>query len=367
MLWAFSSSKLFLGEEIMVCVGLDIHKRYITACVLNAHGEVVGENRKLPPDAAAVLAFLSEFGGSARIAIEATLYWSHLTRRLTASGHEVVVTHPHHVKLIWATQKKTDPIDARKLAELLRAGLLPAIWIPDPETEAQRQLLRGRVFIVRQRTVIRNRIHACLTMENLRAPVLDAFTRAGREWLSVVELTPVLRREVELLLEAHDLLSDQVKALNREIRSKVRCGAAAQSLLSVPGVGEFGALVLQAEIGTIDRFRSAQDLAAYAGLVPSTHSSGGRTRHGRTGRGNPWLKWILVEAVQTHKKTPGPVRDYYIKLLRSKGKQKATVAAARKLCTYIYWMLKRGWSYSEWLRQHDRPEVLPRLELGSAA
>ena len=108
-------------------------------------------------------------------------------------------------------------------------------------------------------------------------------------------------------------------------------------------------------------------LAAYAGLVPSTRSSGDKTRHGQVGRGNPWLKWLLIEALQTLKLAPGPVGNHYKKMLRAKGKPKATVAAARKFCTYLYWMLKEEWSYTEWLRQHDRPEVRPMQPLGSAA
>jgi predicted cupin superfamily sugar epimerase len=77
------------------------------------------------------------------------------------------------------------------------------------------------------------------------------------------------------------------------------------------------------------------------------------------GEGSPWLKWVLIEIVQTLKLAPGPIGRQYQKLLRSKGKAKATVAAARKLCCYLFWMLKEGWGYEEWLRQHElgvRPE-----------
>jgi hypothetical protein len=105
----------------------------------------------------------------------------------------------------------------------------------------------------------------------------------------------------------------------------------------------------------------------HAALVPSTRSSGGDTQHGTSGRGNPWLKWLLIEALQTLKLAPGPVGDHYTKLLRAKGKPKATVAAARKFCLYLYWMLKEEWSYTEWLRQHDRSEVRPMQALGTAA
>ena len=79
------------------------------------------------------------------------------------------------------------------------------------------------------------------------------------------------------------------------------------------------------------------------------------------------MKWLLIEIVQSLKLAPGPVGQQYQKLLRAKGKAKATVAAARKLCCYLYWCLKEDWSYDEWLRQHERLEVRPVQALGSAA
>jgi len=351
----------------MVTVGLDLHKRYITACALDALGTVLAEHRRLEPSLDALCRWLEALGQPVLVAMEATLYWHWLERQLTARGFKVLVAHPYQVKLIWQARTKTDPIDARKLAELARVNLLPAIWIPDPATRALRQLLRGRVFLVRQRTVMRNRIHAYLTAENLRCPELDLYSQAGQAWLAAVELPTVVRAQVTLVLANHALLTSQIQVLDRHIKTTVRRDETARRLQTIPGIGPFGALLLQAEIGPISRFGSAQELAAYAGLVPSTRSSGDKTRHGSVGRGNPWLKWLLIEALQTLKLAPGPVGDHYRKLLRAKGKPKATVAAARKFCTYLYWMLKEEWSYTEWLRQHDRPEVRPVQPLGSAA
>ncbi|MGH7710909.1 MAG: IS110 family transposase [Gemmatimonadaceae bacterium] len=351
----------------MIYVGLDLHKRYITACALDAVGTLLAEERRLATDLAVLLGWLGRLTGPVTVVLEATLYWAWLEQQLTALGYTVQVAHPYQVKLIWQARTKTDPIDARKLAELARVHLLPAIWIPDAATRAQRQLLRGRAFLVRQRTVLKNRIHAYLTAENLRSPSVDLYGRAGRTWLATLTLPPVVRRYVDLLLANLDLLTTQIVALDKYLQRHVRQDAVAQRLQTIPGVGPFGALLLQAEIGPIDRFRSAQELAAYAGLVPSTHSSGGKTRHGAVGRGSPWLKWIVVEILQTLKLAPGPVGQHYQKLLRAKGKPKATVAAARKFVTYLYWILKEEWSYPEWLRQHDRPEVRPVQPLGSVA
>jgi transposase len=129
----------------MVTVGLDRHKRYITACALDASGAVLAEHRRLEPSLDALGAWLEVLPQPLTVALEATLYWHWLERQLTALGIHVLVAHPYQVKLIWQARTKTDPIDARKLAELARVNLLPAIWIPDPATRALRQLLRGRL------------------------------------------------------------------------------------------------------------------------------------------------------------------------------------------------------------------------------
>jgi transposase len=357
----------------MAFVGLDLHKRYITACALDATGELLTELRQMPVTLDALRTFLAAAGsGPLTIAMEATLYWPWLHDQLEALGHTVRVADARQVKLIWQARAKTDPIDARKLAELARVQLFPAIWIPDADTRRRRALLHGRAFLVRQRTKVKNRIHGRLTTENLLFPRSDLYGRAGRAWLATVPCSPGLRGQLDCLLRVHDLLSAEIAQLDEEIKRLHRDHPMIETLHTIPGVGLFGALMLVAEIGTIERFRSSHQLAAYAGLVPTTRSSGGNTTHGAVGHAsNRWLKWLLVEIVQTLKQAPGPVGDQYRRLLRAKGKPKATVAAARKLCCYIYWMWKDGIGYEEWLARRGRDvrdvwsEVRPEQRLGA--
>jgi transposase len=352
----------------MIWVGLDLHKRYITACALDDDGRVVAEHRRLPPDVAGLVAWLQALGDAVTVAMEATLYWAWLHDHLQAAGIAAVAAHPYQVKLIWQARCKTDSIDARKLAELLRTHLLPVIWVPDAEIRARRKLLRGRAYLVRLRTSVKNRIHGHLTAENCRTALTDLYGKAGRAWLRVVELSPMGRLQVDLLLELVDTLDERIGRLDDRVKRLVKDDPVAERLQTWPGIGPFGAALLLAEIGSIQRFASSHELAAYAGLTPSTQSSGDKTRHGSVGRaGSPWLKWILIEIVQSLKLAPGPVGQQYDKLLRSKGKAKATVAAARKLCCYLYWCLKEEWSYEAWLRQHERSEVRPMHALGSVA
>ena len=109
-----------------------------TACALDSTGHVVAAERRLPTTVEALLDFLGALGGSASVAVEATLHWAWVHDQLTAVGYPVVVAHPQQVKLICHARCKADPIDAKKLADLLRTNLLPAIWVPDAETRARR-------------------------------------------------------------------------------------------------------------------------------------------------------------------------------------------------------------------------------------
>ena len=355
----------------MTFVGFDLHQRYITACALDESGAILAEIRQLSTALEAVLAWLTAVPGPVTVGREATLYWEWLATRLATHGHPVRGAHAFHVKLIWQARAKTDPIDARKLAELLRVNLFPAIWLPDTDTRERRQLLRGSAFLVRERTRLKNRIHGHLMAENLVAPGSDLYGKGGRAWLDAAPLSPVLRTQTQRLLTLHDALTAEIVGLDAEVKKAAQGNPVVKQLTTMPGVGVFGALFLQAEIGSITRFHSSHELAAYAGLVPTTRSSGGKTAHGGLGKAsNRWLKWILVEIVVTLKLAPGPVGTYYRHLLRAKGKPKAPAAAARKLGCYLYWMLKQGWTYEEWLQQHvntQRSEVRPVQRMGAVA
>jgi transposase len=246
----------------MYCVGLDLHERYITGCVVDSQGSVVASERRLPPVLETVLGWLVPVGQAAPVALEATLYWAWLHDRLTAAGYPVVVAHPLQGKRICHARCKADPVDARKSADLLRTGLLPAMWIPDVATRARRTLLRGRAWMVRRRTRVKARIQAYLAAENGRVPVSDLFSRGGRAWLAAVTLPLEVREQVDRLLAVVEHLDAHIAAQDRAVRTLARATPAAELLQPIPGIGPFGALLLLAEIGTVARFGSSHELAA---------------------------------------------------------------------------------------------------------
>ena len=151
------------------------------------------------------------------------------------------------------------------------------------------------------------------------------------------------------LLELLDSLETRIRKVAKRIEQRVDITPEAQ--------------LIMAEIGDLSRFPTSHHLTSFAGLVPTTRSSGGKTIHGSLpGSGSPWLRWALVETTQTLKMKPGPVRAHFTRLTRAKGNSKATVAAARKLCCYLFWMLKEGRTYPDWLQNrhsNQRLEVRP--------
>jgi transposase len=202
----------------MTFVGFDLHKRYITACALDGSGGLLAEVRQLAMAIEAVADWLAALPAPVAVAMEATLYWEWLVGQLQQRGYEAQVAHAYQVKLIWQARSKTDPVDARKLAELLRTNLLPTIWVPDLETRRRRQLLRGRAFLVRERTRVKNRIHGHLTAENHRCPTTDLYGKAGRAWLASVPLSPVLQDQSERLLRLHDVLTQEIQRLDGQVK-----------------------------------------------------------------------------------------------------------------------------------------------------
>ena len=149
-----------------------------------------------------------------------------------------------------------------------------------PITRERRQLLRGRAFLVRERTRLKNRIHGHLMAENLVAPGSDLYGKGGRAWLAAAPLSTVLRAQTQRLLTLHDALTVEIEGLDADVKTAAKGNPVVKQLTTMPGVGVFSALVLPAEIGAITRFHSSRELAAYAGLVPTTRSSGGKTAHG---------------------------------------------------------------------------------------
>jgi transposase len=246
----------------MVTVGFDLHKQYITACALDAFGNVVAECRRLDSSLDAIVVWLEALGEPVRVAMEATFYWHWLERQLTARGFDVGVAHPYQVKLICQARTKTDPIDARKLAELARVNFA-AGNLDSRSGHPRAPPTAARAGLPRQAAHGDAESHSRVSHgRNLRCPELDLYSKAGQAWLASVELPSIVRGHVTLILENHALLTSQIQGIDRHIKGTVWRDEIARRRQTIPGIGPFGALLLQAEVGPIARIGSAQELAA---------------------------------------------------------------------------------------------------------
>lgn len=332
----------------MIHVGVDLHQRFCYLTALDARGKQL-QAGAVANERAALRRYFHQFRGQrVQVAVEACGFWPAFREVVEAKVERLVLVHPQRVKAIASAKLKNDRVDSQTLAHLLRCDLLPESWKADRETQARRQQVRLRATLVRQRTRLKNQVHAVLHQQGLRSPASDLFGKRGRVWLAEIQLPGAARASVQACLRMIDHYSEEIQNQTLQLREKATQDERARWLQTIPGVGEVSAMMLLAEIGKLERFGSQQALCSYAGLVPRVRESAGKTaRGGITRQGSPWLRWIMVEAAQVATRTSPAARRYYERLLRRKHKHVARVALARKLLIAVYALLHDGVVFDE--------------------
>jgi transposase len=277
--------------------------------------------------------------------LEASYGWGPMYDWLDEVAEEVVLAHPLKVRAIAEARIKTDKIDSQTLAHLLRADLVPAAYAPTGPVRAIKRVLRQRLFLVRVRVMIKNRIQALLAQHSVKCPeVSDLYGKEGMRWLKGIELPvpdgQLLSEDISLI----EMLEERIATTEGLIEELSRGDEAVGWLKSLPGIGEFFSVLIRYEVDDIRRFRTPEKLAAYTGLVPSTYASGSRLFHGRlTKQGNKWLRWAFIEAVSPAVRVSEELRRCYERVKERHGKKPARAATARKLAelTWTVWTERR--------------------------
>jgi transposase len=292
-----------------------------------------------------------------------------IARILQPHVAEVVLAHAKQVRAISHARIKTDKVDAKVLADLLAADLIPAVWIGDDRVRMLRRLVSRRRGLVKRRTQIKNEISAALH-RNLkgRNPASDPFGTKGRQWIAD-QLLPIDERlTVDGCLRQLDFFGDELAEIDGLIARQVRDDANVRRLLTIPGIDVVTAATLVAAIGDVRRFPTSRHLVGYLGLHPTIRQSGnGPARHGRLSKeGSAAARHVLVEAAWSAAKAPGPLRAFAQRTAARRGRHVATVAVARKLAVLAWHLLTRGEDYA-----YARPGLVRRkiraLELKAGA
>ena len=366
--FAHLSSRIVDDEEVAVfrAIGMDVHRDFCEVAIVAA-GEVRSAGR-IETSPAALELFASSLAPTDRVALEVTGNAGEISRIIAPHVAQVVVVSPHDTGISRA-RAKTDRLDARTLAKLLAAGELDAVWMPDEWTRAMRRRLARRSQLVRARTRAKNEIHAVL-MRRLagRPPVTDIFGVGGRAWLAELELPDDERDTITGCLRHIDFLNSEISELERAIAREALASAEVRRLMTVPGVSAITASTFVAALGDIRRFPSARRLVGYLGLDPRVRQSGvGPARHGRISKqGSASVRHVLVEAVWTAVRTPGPLRAFYERVRARRGAQVAAVATARKLATLCWCLLTREQDYAFGQPTLTRKKIR-RLEVAAGA
>ena len=320
----------------MRTVALDVHKRFAEIAV----HENGGLRRLGRIETGQLRAFAESLGPEDHVVLESTSMTWAIAELLSEHAGRVTVSNPMRTRAIASAKVKTDKIDAKVLAQLGAADFLPEVWAPDERTRALRRRVAHRSSLVRQRTRLRNQIHAVLARNLIEAPFTDVFGQGGRQWLAEVPLPAHEREQVDSNLRLHDALDVEIELAERQLAEQALARADVRRLMTIPGVGAITALALVAVIGDVTRFPSPRHLVGYLGLDPRVRQSGEKkARHGHISReGQAHARGLLVEAAHTAIRTPGPLRAFHARIAARRGKQVALCATARKL-TVLTWHL----------------------------
>lgn len=337
-------------------IGCDAHARYSIFVSMDETGRVDRPVR-VEHDELEMRRFLSTLPTGSPVAVESSGNWYWLVRAMEEAGLEPRLAHALEVKKRLPGRNKTDLLDAKGLALLLRNGALPDVWIPPAKLLDLRDLMRTRLSVRQQGTLLKCRIHAALRRYGVRdyKERADLFAKNSRAKLAAAigrlpqETRIATLHEWELL----DFLEAQIGALEERIRERIATVGWVRLLKTLPGVGTILGCTIYLEIGDVSRFCDAAHLASYAGLVPTVHASGGKLWQGPTPRSaNHFLKWAFIEAANVIVTRRKPWADRHVvrlyeRLRASKCHGKAATAVARHLAESSWWILSKKQAYRE--------------------
>jgi transposase len=337
---------------MMFYVGLDIHAKQITICVLDKNGRVY--QRCQVRQISEMMSFLERLPGPWQVCYEASTGYGMYFELLSKFADRVAVAHPGLLRLIFRSKKKNDRVDALKLSKLLYIGEVPTVHVPSSDVRAWRELITFRRKLVEKRTRAKNGIRGLLRSLGIQAPnKLGVWTKRGLAWLRQLAFDNFMHAlKRDLLLEEIINLSEQLRRVEKELERYSANSVAVQILRSIPGVGPRTAEAVAAFIDDPHRFPNSKRVGAYFGLVPSQDQSGGTNRLGHiTREGSATVRQMLAEAVWQAVRRSPTVRAYFERLHRGESDRRkiAVVATAHYLVRVMWSMMKHGTLWQETL------------------
>jgi len=371
---------------LMSCAGMDVHEKKVDVCIV--HGSFdkppkfeIRTFSTMTSDLEDLMIWLKKYGVTT-IGMESTgIYWKPIFN-VMESDFTIVLANAQRLKAI--PRKKTDIIDCKRIANLLRYGLLPNSFIPPREIRELRDLNRTRRKLVGTMTSEKNRLIKVLEAANIKlSSVVSKIYGVSslaliqslleKDKLSREEISQLakgkLKKKVDLLekalngkltehhrfllrmhLENIDHTAKQIKKIDEEIQRKmVPFQKESKLIQTIPGISEVNASAILAEIGVdMSQFPDEAHLSSWAGVCPGNNESAGKKKSSKTQKGNSFLKGALTESAWAASKTKDTTYNaFYHNILRRRGKKRALVALAHRMLIDIYYVLKTGEAYQD--------------------
>jgi transposase len=334
----------------MFYIGLDVASKSSFVYAVDGRGRKI-ESKEIPTDKDSYRQYFKPWAKKpVEVAVEAGGHSRWIYDLLTHLGIGIYVVNPNKVKLIAESKKKTDKVDAKVLAGLLRMDGLPKrVYVAEGESRELRDLLRSRQQIIKSATSLMNHIRGLLRQEGIKLPVKvfrdgDIFSRLKENKGVPAHFSQIID-SYEILIAA---LQQQQGALNDVIADYRNKDI--DLLKSVPGVGEVASKTIFAAVSTIKRFTRAKQLTSYCGLVPTVRSSGDRADYGHiTREGRSEVRRIAVQSAHAILRSKNaeskPLRKWHERVAKRRGFKTALVGLARKLIEISFYVLRDRRAY----------------------
>ena len=330
-------------------IGLDIAKSVFQIHGVDADGTVVIRKRV---SRAKVLEFFSDLP-ACLVGIEACPTAHHWSRELQGLGHTVRLMPPSYVKA-YLKRGKNDANDAAAICEAVQRPTMRFVPTKTRDQQSALMLHRTRQLLVRQRTMLSNAMRGHLAELGIvsakgrhgTASLLEIITDSNDD-----RVPSVARVCLDALARQYAVIATEIGEIDKRIHAWHRASEACRRLEQIPGIGPIVATALVAEVGDWKAFSSGRSLAAWIGLVPKQHSTGGKDKLGSiTKQGNRYLRWLLVAgamAVIRYAQKHGTKRAWLIRLMGRRPVKVAGVALANKIARIAWAIMVRGERYNE--------------------
>jgi transposase len=331
-------------------VGVDIGKKNCVTCIMDQEG-AISEMSSFPntsSDAFEYARQLLKKYGKCKAVVESTgNMWMKTYEAFESNGIQVKLANPVKTRAIAEARVKTDKLDSKTLAHLLRSDLIAECYVPPKDVRLSRSLLGHRVNIVREQTRIKNRIHSLLDKYDFKCEYESIFSAGGINWLHELKLSGHDKSMLESLLRQIEFFQNEEQNANSEIASEGLHNKYVPIIMSMTGFDCYGASVLAAYIGDINRFRSPSHLVSWVGMCPSVHQTGETVHYGKMKDGSKKVKWAMSEAANAAALFDHRMKSLYERKLRRHPHNIAVTHVANKMLRILWFMLTNNQLYNE--------------------